>query len=140
MELRHRKSDINRSVYEGISFELALALEKYIKIVGTETRDIVITGGGSKSKFWRKMLSDIYNKRIILTNIGQNTAALGAAAIAAVGTGIWKDFSMVDEVTKKIDISKPKIENVKKYKEILKSFEYLIEKTGILNKNLVTKF
>lgn len=139
LELFHNKSDINRSVFEGISFELGLALREYINL-GMKTKDITITGGGSKSKFWRQILADVYDKNIVLTNIGQEAAAFGAAAVGAVGIGVWKDFNKVDEIIKQINISKPNKTNVKQYREILKRFKYLIERTGEINEFLATKF
>src|SRR5665811_2140663 len=66
LELSHNKNDINRSVLEGISFELALALKKYMNL-GMKSKDIRITGGGSKSKFWRQMLADVFGIDTILT-------------------------------------------------------------------------
>ena len=37
----------------------------------------------------------------------EQAAALDAAALAAVGTGIWKDFSIVDEIHKTESIELP---------------------------------
>ena len=132
LELSHNKNDINRAVLEGISFELALALKEYINL-GMKSKNIRITGGGSKSKFWRQMLADVFGIDTILTSIDQEAAAFGAAAIGAVGTGIWKDFSIVDEIVKQVDVSKPDKQNVRVYKEILHKFKYAMDKVGEIN-------
>jgi xylulokinase len=132
LELSHNKNDINRAVLEGISFELALALKEYVNL-GMKSKDIRITGGGSKSKFWRQMLADVFGIDTILTSIDQEAAAFGAAAIGAVGTGIWKDFSIVDEIVKQVDVSKPDKQNVRVYKEILHKFKYAMDKVGEIN-------
>lgn len=58
--------------------------------------EILLVGGGSKSALYRRIFADVYNTTIIKTNIDQDAGALGAAAIAAVGCGIWKDFSRID--------------------------------------------
>ena len=50
-------------------------------------------GGGAKSRFYLGIFADAFNTRIMKTNIDQDAGALGAAAIAAVGTGLWKDFT-----------------------------------------------
>jgi xylulokinase len=137
LELYHNKNDINRAVLEGITFELALALKEYINL-GMKPKEIRVTGGGSKSKFWRQMFADVYGLNIILTNIDQEAAAFGAAAIGAVGVGIWNNFSVVDEIIKQVDVSKPNKQNVKTYNEILKKFKYAINKIGEINKFLLS--
>jgi xylulokinase len=49
-------------------------------------------------------------------------AALGAAALAAVGTGMWKDFSRIDEIHKVHARAKPDIANVQVYERLLPIF------------------
>jgi xylulokinase len=56
------------------------------------------------------------------TNIDQDAAALGAAAIAAVGTGLWSDFSRLDEIHQIQEILNPIPENAEKYNQILPLF------------------
>lgn len=136
LELSHNKNDISRAVLEGISFELGLALKEYTGL-GMKSKDIRITGGGSKSKFWRQMLADIFNMETILTNIGQEAAAFGAAAVSAVCTGMWKDFSIVDSIVKQVDVSKPLEINVKKYKDILPVFKYAMDRTAEINQFMI---
>ena len=46
--------------------------------------EIVVVGGGSRSRLWRQIYADVYEMRIVKTNIDQQAAALGAAALAAV--------------------------------------------------------
>lgn len=137
LELFHNKNDANRAVLEGISYELALALKTY-RNLGMQSDEIRITGGGSKSKFWRQMLADIFGIKTILTNIDQEAAAFGAAAIGAVGAGIWKDFSKVDEIIKQVDVSKPDKNNNEKYEKIIKKFKVAMEKVGEINELLST--
>jgi glycerol kinase len=36
--------------------------------------------------------------KIVKTNIDKQTAALGAAALAAVGTNLWSDFKRIDKI------------------------------------------
>jgi xylulokinase len=35
---------------------------------------------------------------IVKTSVDQNAASLGAAALAFVGAGLWKDYSRIDQV------------------------------------------
>ncbi|MDR1269187.1 MAG: hypothetical protein LBK82_06655, partial [Planctomycetaceae bacterium] len=42
--------------------------------------------------------ADVLRIDIEKTNIGQDAAALGAAALAAVGAGLWNDFTKIDQI------------------------------------------
>ena len=47
---------------------------------------MLIVGGGAKSPFWMQLFADIYHLPIVKTNIDQEAASLGAAALALKGT------------------------------------------------------
>lgn len=125
--LSHTKNDLIRAAMEGVALDLRMVLDKF-RSMGVKAEEIRIVGGGSKSSLWRQIFSNIYKSRIIRTNIGQGAAALGAATIGAVGVGVWKDFSVVDEISKVIDHSDPEPENVEKYEKILDVYSFTVEK------------
>lgn len=127
LTLSNNKKDLIRATMEGVAFDLRLALDEFKKM-GVEADEIRIVGGGSQSKLWRQIFSDIYNSKIIVTNIEQETAALGAAAVAAVGTGLWKNFLVIDDITEVLDINVPDKKNNKKYEEILDIYKLITQK------------
>ena len=61
---------------------------------------------------------------IIKTNIWEVAGALGAAAVGAVGSGIWKDFSRIDDLHRVREKVKPVKDDVEKYRKIRRAFEY----------------
>ncbi len=95
LTLSHTQGDIIRATLEGICLNLRLALDVMAGYTAALSPDMLIVGGGGKSPFWRSLFADIYAKDIIETGVGQDAGSLGAAALAAVGTGIWSDFSPV---------------------------------------------
>ena len=121
LDLGHTRADLIRSSMEGVAMGLRLALDELRKltVLGSE---VTVVGGGSRSELWRQILADAYGRDIVKTNIDQQAAALGAAALAAVGTGIWKDFSRIDEIHKVIARAKPDIANVQVYDRLLPVF------------------
>ncbi|MGA2765250.1 MAG: FGGY-family carbohydrate kinase [Spirochaetia bacterium] len=125
--LQHTKADVLRSVMEGVALDLRLALQAF-RNLGVPAKEIRMVGGGSKSDMWRQIFSDIYDARIILTNIGQEAAALGAAALAGVGTGIWPDFSIIDGIAQTIQVNEPDRENQKAYQNIIPNFSFIMER------------
>jgi xylulokinase len=53
-------------------------------------------GGGAISEAWRQIYADALRVTLVTPDIGQDAAALGAAALAAVGTGQWSGFTKID--------------------------------------------
>ena len=69
-----------------------------------------------------QIYADLYDKKIVRTNVGQQAAALGAAAVAAVGVGMWDDFSRIDEIHKVQDVKEPIPANQQKYAKLTPIF------------------
>ena len=106
LNLGNTQADLIQATMEGICFGLKRALDVLASI--TPINDsILAVGGGSRSDTWMQLYADVYGKTITRTNIDQQTAALGAAALAAVGTGLWDDFSTLDSVHQLSDQKQP---------------------------------
>ena len=97
LELKHTDADMARAVFEGITFALKIALEALTDVEEFDEQ-IRFVGGGSKSEFWMQLFADIFDRNIQVTNVNQQCAALGAAALAGVGCGVWKDYSVIETV------------------------------------------
>jgi xylulokinase len=84
---RTTRNMLIRSLLEGVTFGMRDVLEILLdmKIPVAEIR---ASGGGARSKFWRKLQADIYRKPIVLTNAAEGPA-YGAALLAGVGSGVW---------------------------------------------------
>jgi xylulokinase len=63
--------------------------------------------------------------RIVKTNIDQEAASLGAAALAAVGSGMWKDFTPVDAVHRVTGVETPVEKSAAVYRKLMPAFEHL---------------
>ncbi|MBR4171334.1 MAG: FGGY-family carbohydrate kinase [Kiritimatiellae bacterium] len=98
LDLRHTRGDMIRAVMEGVAFGLKAALDELRKKV-TLAEPLTLVGGGAKAPLWRQIYADIYGMKVRRLTIGQQCAALGAAALAAVGAGIWNDFSPLDRLS-----------------------------------------
>ena len=98
--LSHNKNDMIRSVYEGIAYALRTVLDVY-----KENRlyfdEMILIGGGAKSRLWNEMLSHIFNMPVKVHSSPEVATSLGAAIAAGIGVGIFKDFATaVDPVLK----------------------------------------
>lgn len=119
LDLSHTREDVIRAALEGI----ALNLRKALDALGTLTHledSITLVGGGAISPVWRQIYADAFNKTVEKTNIDQEAAALGAAALAAVGTGVWEDFDRIDDVHETQAVTRP--EKPEAYDALLPKF------------------
>ncbi len=124
LDLGNTQGDLIRAAMEGIAMSLRLALKALEKLTHI-SGEMLAVGGGSRSDLWMQIYADLYDKKMVRTNISQQAAALGAAAVAAVGVGLWDDFSKIDEIHKVQDVKEPIVEHQKEYAKIIPIFEKL---------------
>ncbi len=88
----HTIEHLYKSILEGIAFEIRLVLNGYKKNLDLDIRNIKIGSGGSRSKNFTEIVSDITNTKVIISETSENTS-LGAVMIAAWGLGYFKSLS-----------------------------------------------
>jgi xylulokinase len=111
---RHNRSAIIRSVLEGITFGMRDQIE-IMREMGLKINQVRASGGGANSRFWRQMQADMYQARIVRVNVAEG-AALGAAILAAVGTGAYTSVpEACKKIIKTVDEIKPVNQNVRCY-------------------------
>lgn len=126
LDLKHGKPELIRAVMEGIAMNLRLRLDLLRKFTWLEN-EILFVGGGAKSRFYLQIFADVFNSRIIKSNIDQDAGALGAAAVAAVGCGLWRDFSKVDEIHEVEEVVEAIVENNHIYEKLMPVFAKAVE-------------
>jgi xylulokinase len=122
LSLLHTRAHLSRSVMEGVGFGLRETLDA-LRGSATINNSMMIVGGGSKSAVWRKILADILNVNILKSNIDQQAAALGAAALTLYGCGIWSDYSKLDNIHVIESIIEPDQDRVLLYNKLLKNYK-----------------
>lgn len=126
MHLGTTRADLIRAGLEGIALNLRLSLEALREQVEVSDR-FLFCGGGSKSKVWMQMFADVFNAEIIKTNIDQDAAALGAAAICARATGCWEDYSRIPSLHQVQCTFRPDAQQAQAYEGLLKQFVHVSE-------------
>lgn len=113
----HTRKDMIRSILEGVGFAFQDSLQ-LLQAAGWQGDSIRCIGGGAKSELWREILASILGLQVQTLNTDEGPG-LGAALLAGVGTGIFKDLSEASdsilEVTSSID---PNPAWSKKYEEL----------------------
>ncbi len=100
LTLRHGKPHLVRALLEGVAYGLRDSME-LVKALGLEIRQVRASGGGARSELWRQILADVFGVELAIINVTEG-AAYGAALLAGVGTGIYKDVDEACDTTIKV--------------------------------------
>jgi len=90
LTLVHDTQHIYRAIMESLAFECKYFLDT-IRSLNPSVKRVVLVGGGTKSRLWMRIKTNVYNLKVLVPTV-TDTAPLGAAIIAGVGTGIFKDY------------------------------------------------
>ncbi|RLE87335.1 MAG: hypothetical protein DRJ49_06600 [Thermoprotei archaeon] len=135
LTLSHGVQHIYRAIMESLAFECRYFLD-LIRSINPLINKVVLVGGGTKSRLWTEIKANVYNLRILKPAI-VDTAPLGAAIIAGVGTKVFRDYSSA--VSSVIRFQKeivPKDEHVAVYEDLYKKYLILSSRLGDLLSSL----
>ena len=102
ISLQTTRKEMNRAVMEGCGYGLRQLSEIAECVTGREIKEFTSIGGGAKSETWAQIKADITGKDIKILDMN-DMAPIGAALLAGVGAGIFKDvYEAADKVEKKV--------------------------------------
>jgi len=87
----HDRYDIARALMEGVAFEAAEVLSQF-KENGMDISTLMMTGGAARSDLWSEIVGYVTGCDIWRMEEPE-TCCIGAAMTAAVGCGMFKDYS-----------------------------------------------
>ncbi len=122
LDLRHTRADLLRGAMEGVSLGLRCVLDE-LRALTDVAEPLTLVGGGANSALWRQIYADVYHLPVVRTAAGQQAAALGAAALAGVGTGIWPEFGVIDAISAVTDRAEPDEKTAALYEQILVKYQ-----------------
>ena len=85
--LRHKRQHFARAVLEGVAYALNDTFQIFEEI-GVPVTQVRASGGGAKSPVWRQIHADVTGHPHVTLSVDEGPA-LGAALLAAVGTGAY---------------------------------------------------
>jgi xylulokinase len=91
LSLAHSRAHMTRAVLEGIAFALRDSLS-ILQELELSPGHLLLTGGGAKSPFLRRLQADVYGVPVSTVN-REEGPAYGAALLAAVGAGEFPDVA-----------------------------------------------
>ena len=91
LSLAHTRAHVSRAVLEGICFALRDSLT-ILQDVGVSPRELLLTGGGARSPFVRRLQAEVFGLPVTSVN-REEGPAYGAALLAAVGVGAFASLA-----------------------------------------------
>lgn len=114
------KADMVRAVLEGVGYNLKIILDCMEAFAPVD--EIVMIGGGTNGKLWLQILSDIWQKPLMIPEFLEEATSLGAAICGGVGVGAFPDFSVADQFIRRKDTIKPNQNNSTVYQRMYAVF------------------
>ncbi len=134
------KESIIRSVIEGLNYQFRDMLESFEKASDSPTDKIVAAGGAIQNEFWMQNKADIAGKPIEVPAVEEATP-LGAALLAGIGTGIYKDENEAYSKTYRIgSIYEPDEKNKAMYDRYYQIYKRLYFDLKEINNNIYEEF
>ncbi|MCP4403224.1 MAG: hypothetical protein GY801_38690 [bacterium] len=89
LKTHYSREEISRAVMEGTAFEMKRKIQELAE-AGLPAERITMVGGPAESPVWPRIVAEITGLELQLIN-GQSAGAVGAAILAGIGAGIFRD-------------------------------------------------
>ncbi len=124
MTMDTTRSDMTQAVLEGVAFAIRDSFE-VAKSLGINVTETKICGGGAKSPLWRKIIANVLNINVCVLE-AEEGPALGAAMLAAVGTGRYASVKeAAQNIVKVVEVIEPDPEIAARYEAKYRQFKLI---------------
>ena len=110
LKLTHTRSDMFRSIIEGIALNLNVILRTLKNDIRID--ELGIIGGMAKGDIVCRILADVTETPIRRLKNMSEVSSMGAAVVAGVGTGLFHDFSAVNSFIETDKVFEPNERNI----------------------------
>lgn len=97
LTVRHTRADLIRAVLEGVTMNLRVIL-KALTRQGIKIASMRVIGGGAQGRFWNQLMADMYNLPVKRLSYLEEATSMGAAVTGGVGIGLYRDFSIIEQI------------------------------------------
>ncbi|MBQ6496738.1 MAG: FGGY-family carbohydrate kinase [Firmicutes bacterium] len=125
--LENTAADMYHAVIEGVCFHLRWQMEAMDKLIKASD-PVRLAGGGALSAQTCQILADVLGKEILVPEDPQDTGAVGAAALAAVGLGEIKTLAELKNIVHIERSYQPNRANTAVYDRLFLTFKELYKK------------
>lgn len=135
-----KRGDMIRAVVEGLDYAFLEMLKALELGAGQTAEKITAIGGGTRNAFWMQNKADISGRPVVTLEIEEATA-LGAAMLAGVGAGVYRDLGeAAQRVHKPGKVFEPNAKMVPLYAELFKIYREIHPALHKLNNRIYNRF
>jgi len=102
LQVTHTRADLIRATLEGITMNLRTILQSFLD-ANAQIDEVIVIGGGAKGELWRQLLADIFGRPVLRPRLLAEATSLGAAVCGGVGVGLFRDFSVINQLVEILD-------------------------------------
>lgn len=113
-------AELTKSVMEGIAYQIKSNIQ-VMEEVDRPADGIRVFGGGAASRVWCQIIADVIGKRLS-TLYTSEPACLGAAILAGLGAGMYKNVDEINTNVRIKDVFEPDKDHVKAYEQKYKEY------------------
>ena len=122
--LESTAEDMIHAVIEGVCFHLRWQMTAMTKL--TPPSEIIrFVGGGAQAPLTCQILADVLGRKVETVDSPQNAGSVGAAAVMAVGLGIFDNLQEAKASVPAVALYEPRKENAEIYDELFAIFQNL---------------
>ncbi|MEM7682768.1 MAG: xylulokinase [Planctomycetota bacterium] len=122
---RHTRGHLVRALLEGVTLTMGQTLSILTDDMDVPAKKVLLSGGGAQSAFWRQLQADVYGKPCATVQTDQGPA-YGAALLAGVGAGVWKNVpEACRAVVRESQTLKPNAKQRRFYQHVRERFTML---------------
>ncbi|MDX2137990.1 MAG: xylulokinase [Chloroflexota bacterium] len=117
LTIRHTHGDMVRAVLEGITFNLRVILDAFTA-QGANIEAMRVIGGGARGRFWNQIMANIYGIPVQRLTVLEEATSMGAAVAGGVGIGLYKDWTIIEQMNQFAEIIPPQANAVTRYQQL----------------------
>jgi xylulokinase len=119
------KGDMLRAAIEGLDYQFLGVVRGFESSLGAKPDRIVAIGGAVNNRFWMQNKADVTGRPIEIPELDE-AVPLGAAILAGIGVGVYRDEAdAFDQTYRPGRTCEPNPENVRRYAELYARYEKL---------------
>jgi xylulokinase len=84
------RGDMLRALIEGLDYQFLDIVGEMKRNLGLDVRTLVVAGGAVRNEFWMQNKADVIGRSIEVPDV-EDASPLGAAMLAGIGVGIYRD-------------------------------------------------
>jgi xylulokinase len=135
-----KKEDMIRAVVEGLDYAFLDMLKALERGAGQKAEKITAIGGGVRNEFWMQNKADVSGRPVVAPEIEEATA-LGAAMLAGVGSGVYKNLAeAAQRVQKPGRLFEPNLKLVVFYAELFEIYREIYPALKKVNSRIYNQF